>query len=130
MSSYKPSKDLYNTEIHASPIPSKLNYAEPTVWGPSFWFILHNGSARYPKQATPVCADRMKGFILGIPVMMPCETCSDHATAHIEANYDRMDEIVSGRDKLFPFFVDFHNYVNRRYNKPEMSLQAAYDLYL
>lgn len=105
------------------------NSGDPQVWGPAFWFTLHNGAARYPIQAAPLCAERMKGFILGMPVMIPCEKCQDHATAHIEANWRRMDEIVSGRKNLFNFFCSFHNYVNRRYGKPEMSEEDAYALY-
>lgn len=106
-----------------------VNSEKPEVWGPSFWFSLHNGAARYPINASPICAERMKGFILGIPFILPCEKCADHATAHIENNYRRLDDIVSGRQKLFNFFCDFHNYVNKRYNKPEMSYQDAYALY-
>ena len=105
------------------------NSSDPNVWGPAFWFTLHNGAARYPIKASPICAERMKGFIMGIPVMIPCEKCQDHATAHIEQNYYRMNEIVSGREQLFIFFVSFHNYVNKRYGKPEMDYKKAYDLY-
>jgi len=105
------------------------NSGDPRVWGPAFWFTLHNGAARYPIKASPICAERMKGFILGMPVMIPCEKCQDHATSHIEQNYHRLNEVVSGREQLFNFFVSFHNYVNKRYGKPEMSNEDAYALY-
>lgn len=106
-----------------------VNSANPEVWGPSFWFTLHNGAARYPLNASPITIERMKGFILGLPVMVPCETCKEHATAFIEANYNNLDNICSGRMKLFNFFVDFHNKVNKRYNKPIMGYKDAYALY-
>jgi hypothetical protein len=102
---------------------------EPSVWGPSYWFTLHNSAVYYPIKASPFFIERMKGFILGIPVMVPCEQCRDHATAYIESVYQNLEQIVSGRDSLFKFFVDFHNYVNKRLNKPEMSYQDAYNLY-
>ena len=121
------------------PVPTKLdmkwdtvqyvNSGEPQVWGSAFWLTLHNGAARYPINASPLCKERMKGFILGMPVMVPCEKCADHATAHIEANWRRLDEVVSSRKELFNFFVDFHNRVNRRYGKPEMGYEEAYALY-
>ena len=66
---------------------------------------------------------------MGMPYMIPCEKCQDHAIAHIEQNYYRINEIVSGREQLFNFFVSFHNYVNKRYGKPEMDYKTAYDLY-
>jgi len=105
------------------------NSGDPRVWGPALWFSLHNGAARYPIKASPFFAERMKGFILGLPVMIPCEKCQDHATAYIEENYHRINEIVSGKEQLFNFFVSFHNYVNKRYGKPEMSFKDAYTLY-
>jgi hypothetical protein len=117
--------------------PLKLNYVtleyansgNPEVWGPAFWFSLHNGALRYPVNAAPLWRQRMKHFILGIPVMVPCEKCSDHATAYIEGNYQRIDNVVSGREELFKFFWEFHNYVNKRLGKPIMTLRAAYTMY-
>lgn len=117
--------------------PLKLNYVtleyansgNPEVWGPAFWFSLHNGALRYPVNAAPLWRQRMKHFILGIPVMVPCEKCSDHATAYIEGNYNRIDTVVSGREELFKFFWEFHNYVNKRLGKPLMTLRAAYTMY-
>lgn len=105
------------------------NSVDPRVWGPAFWFTLHNSSARYPVNASPVCRKAMKDFILGMPIMIPCEECADHATAHIEANHSRLDEVTSGRQQLFNFFVDFHNLVNRRYGKPVMGYEEAFSLY-
>ena len=71
----------------------------------------------------------MKGFILGIPVILPCKGCMPHAIAFLEASKPRLDDIVSGRDKLFKFFVDFHNKVNQRYGKKEFSYEDAYKIY-
>jgi hypothetical protein len=108
---------------------SYANSGNPEVWGPAFWFSLHNGALRYPKQASPIWKERMKHFIMGIPVMVPCEKCADHATAHLEDNWSNMDDIVSCRDNLFKFFWEFHNLVNQRLGKPQMSLDDAYKLY-
>ena len=134
-----PVSNLLHNYIKEEPKPVKMemkwdtvqyaNSGDPQVWGPAFWFTLHNGAARYPERASPLCAERMKGFILGMPIMIPCEKCADHATAHIEANWKSLDEVVSGRRHLFNFFVDFHNYVNRRYKKPEMGYEEAFALY-
>lgn len=110
-------------------VEQQINTGDPNIWGPKMWFTLHNGAIKYPIKASPIFAERMKGFILGLPVMIPCDKCQDHATAHIEANWSRLDDVVSGRDKLFKFFVDFHNRVNKWINKPEMSYENAYKLY-
>lgn len=106
-----------------------VNTADPSIWGPAFWFSLHNGASKYPIQASPICAQRMKGVILGLPYILPCENCSDHARAHIAQNERNIDDICSGRDKLFRFFVDMHNMVNARSNKPQLSIEDAYKIY-
>lgn len=106
------------------------NTASPKVFGPPLWFSLHNGAAHYPMNPSPIVKERMKHLILGIPVLTPCKNCSEHATAYVEKNYDNLDDICSSRDKLFKFFVDFHNEVNKRLNKPIMSYEDAYKLYL
>ena len=120
---------LLKEELSQTIVEKQMNTGDPKIWGPKMWFTLHNGAIKYPIKASPIFAERMKGFILGLPVMIPCDKCQDHATAHIEANWSRLDDIVSGRDKLFKFFVDFHNRVNKRYNKPEISYETAYKLY-
>lgn len=104
--------------------------SSPQIFGPPLWFSLHNASAHYPINPSPITSERMKNIIIGIPVLLPCKNCSEHATAYIEKNFDRLDDICSTRDKLFKFFVDFHNYVNVRYNKPVMSYEDAYKMYL
>ena len=103
--------------------------SDPKVWGPSFWFTLHNGASKYPISASPIAQERMKGFILGIPEMLPCAACKVHATNYIEKNMDNLDEIVSGRESLFKFFNHFHNMVNKRYNKPIVSVEEGHKKY-
>ena len=100
---------------------------DPKVWGPLFWFTLHNGSVNYPDLASNIAIERMKGFINGIPYMLPCKDCSNHARTFIEKS--DLDAVCCGKEKLFNFFVDFHNYVNKRYGKKIYSYEEAKRLY-
>lgn len=102
---------------------------DPKKWGPPFWYILHNGAFHYPENASKLYIERMKNFILGIPVMLPCEKCKNHATVFIEQHKSKLNDICSGRESLFNFFVDFHNKVNARYDKPVLSYEEAYNIY-
>jgi len=81
-----------------------LNTADPRVWGPSFWFTLHNGAKNYPLNADAEDKYHMKNFILALPTIIPCSACSSHAKSHIRSNYHLLDHICSGRDNLFNFF--------------------------
>jgi hypothetical protein len=102
---------------------------DPSVFGPPLWFSLHNASAYYPETASPAHAERMKNIIVGLPVLLPCETCKEHATAYIENNKHRLSEICKTKKDLFAFFVDFHNYVNQRLGKKILKYDEAHALY-
>jgi hypothetical protein len=106
----------------------KINTQTPEVFGPAFWFTLHNGTVHLPQILSPISANRIKGFLKGVPEMVPCTDCSEHARAFIEANMSRIDNIQKGED-AFRLTVDFHNYVNTRLNKPIMSYDTARALY-
>jgi hypothetical protein len=101
----------------------------PSVWGPPLWFTLHNSSSKYPNNPSPITRERMKNIITNIPVLLPCYTCREHATQFIEKNANMLDDIVSSRDKLFNFFVDFHNQVNKKLGKKIYSYEEARALY-
>ena len=107
----------------------KRGLADPEVWGSPFWFSLHNGANHYPITASPCVVSRMVGFIRGLPMMLPCVSCKDHANTYIERAGCDLEEHCKGRDKLFAFFVDFHNYVNDRYGKPSWSIEKAKRFY-
>lgn len=118
------------TEIEPPPMPEMTSQAEPKVWGPKYWYIFHMAAANYPIDASPITAKRMKGFIMAIPYILPCEICRIHASAYIEKHVEVLDDIVSGREKLFKFFVDMHNMVNARLNKQILSYEDAFKLYI
>lgn len=106
-----------------------LSINNPRIWGPAFWFYLHVSSAYYPENPSQIVRDRMKGRILAIPYELPCASCRQHAIAFIESNRDKLDDIVSSNDKLFRFYVDFHNQVNSRYGKREWTYDEARTYY-
>jgi hypothetical protein len=103
------------------------NSSDPNVWGPAFWFSLHNGAARYPNKPSFAYKNGLKGFISGIPFMLPCPDCARHASEFISRI--NLDLVVSSKQNLFTFFCDFHNSVNRRYGKPLMHPSDAFKLY-
>lgn len=107
----------------------KKEKTNPKIWGPSFWFTLHTSAAFYPLLASPIVRERMKNRILAIPYEIPCPNCRIHAIDFIEKHRNNLDKIVSGRHSLGSFYVDFHNQVNKRYNKPLWNYEQAYQLY-
>jgi len=123
--------DSYNNEKFEMSYTRKKykNTSSPDVFGPPMWFTLHNGASKYPHKPGTLVKERMKYFILGIPVMIPCAKCREDATAYIEKFKDSLDDICSSRLKLFEFFFTFHNVVNKKLNKPIISYEEAIKLY-
>jgi hypothetical protein len=105
------------------------DFIRPSVWGPLLWFSLHVGTTRYPISATPLESEKMQGFILGLPYILPCSECSEHARDYINQRFPEINRITSGRVSLFKFFVDFHNYVNQRFGKKLYSYAEAGRMY-
>jgi Erv1 / Alr family len=122
-----PSTEKFTT-IEESDV-NVFNFHEPAVFGPPMWKMYHNASLNYPDNASPLFAERMKYCILGMPILIPCKKCQEHATAFIEQHRHLLNTICSGRENLFKFFVDFHNTVNKRLGKPIYSYEEAYILY-
>jgi hypothetical protein len=91
--------------------------------------VLHTGSLKYPEKASNVIAERMRGYILGLPYIIPCENCSEHAKEYVDSHMEKLGKITSGRSELFNFFVDLHNQVNKRHGKREFTYKEALEKY-
>lgn len=100
---------------------------DPNVFGPAMWFTFHNGAVLYPKRPTDYVKNGMKQFIANVPLIIPCLGCKEHFYDLL--THTDLDAVVSSRDALFKFWVDAHNYVNKRYGKRQMSLGEAKALY-
>jgi len=101
----------------------------PSVWGPPFWFTLHVSSLYYPQNPSQIVSESMFNRILAIPYELPCDTCRYHATEFIQSKKGCLKEVVSSGEKLFNFYVDFHNAVNTRYGKPTWTYEKAREFY-
>ena len=125
---YAKSSDLYQRPIEMFISKSIQGSShDPDIFGPPFWFTLHNGITTYPINPTPFVQNGMKQLLLNLPLIVPCLTCKEHFYTFLR-NAD-LDQATSSRENLFSFFVDIHNYVNKRYNKPMMSLEEAKIIY-
>lgn len=100
---------------------------DPDAFGPAFWFTLHNSSTTYPHNPTDVIKAHMKQLLINLPLLVPCVSCKEHFYSFLRQS--DLDRVVSSRDALFEYFVNVHNYVNKRFGKPEMSLEQAKNVY-
>lgn len=101
----------------------------PALWGRPFWFTLHFGALNYPDSPTKDMIEMSVGFILGIPVMLPCDICKNHAYEYIQERRKKLYKIASSKESLFRFYWEFHNEVNKKNGKRQLSLEEVYDIF-
>lgn len=82
-----------------------------SVWGPSAWKTLHCFCLGTAPHASKVA------FITAMVAALPCAECRAEAQAYLAAHPPQGD--------LFEWSVCFHNSVNRRLGKREVSVAQA-----
>jgi len=93
------------------------------------WFTFHRGALKYPENPSHHVKHRMRGFIMGIPIIIRCQKCSIHCEEYLSGNEDKIEDALANRDALFNFFVDFHNFVNNSQGRKTYTYQEAKELY-
>jgi hypothetical protein len=122
-------KKSYSDSDNKENFSTPINNENPLYWGPKLWTVIHIGSLHYPENASPIYIEGMKNFILGLPYILPCDNCKNHSLDFLSQYNDKLNIICSGRESLFKFFVDFHNYANKSQNKKIFSYEEAKQLY-
>lgn len=103
---------------------------DSTIWGPPFWFMLHNGASSYPVNPSQKRRRAMTDFLYGMSGMLPCQLCRKHLDKFMTRfSKNEIEYIVSSRHRLFDFFVHLHNIVNKRLGKPCVSIERARYMY-
>lgn len=97
---------------------------DPSIWGPAYWSMFHFVPYAYEDMPNRSVKEAMKNFIRSIPVLLPCQSCRDHAFEYLTKS--DLDVAVSNRETLETFFIDFHNSVNKRLKKPYFSRSAEH----
>lgn len=113
--------------------PGGINWAnikpehQPSEFGPHYWYMLHNMSLNYQMNPTKFARQKMRAFVEALPYLLPCKNCSEHAKEFM-AGAD-LNKALTNRKTLFTFMWNFHNHVNKRLGKPEMSFNDALQMY-
>lgn len=108
----------------------KQKSSTKSMWGRPLWFSLHYGALHYPEKPDDKMINMNVGFIRGLPIMIPCDLCKNHAYDYISGFTDSQLRVISSdKKKLFEWYWAFHNDVNKRTGKPLISLEDALRLY-
>jgi hypothetical protein len=95
------------------------------MWGNSTWYIFHT----LAEKLKPECESEIQTILYHfkqVSFNLPCMDCAKHATDMMQnAKLDK----VKTRDDLKQFFLEFHNIVNKKLNKPIFSRDECDKLY-
>jgi hypothetical protein len=96
------------------------------VWGPATWYLIHCIAYKLREDSPVEVLDAAKDIILMIASNLPCPYCTQHATSYLtKYNIKHVPNVLSLRMYLYVF----HNKVNERLKKPQMSLEEHNSLY-
>jgi len=88
----------------------------PTIWGATFWNILHELFYYYPDNTTNEIKNKYKQFIINFQNIIPCETCQTNFSKHL-LKYPISNKIFLSKNNLLEWSINIHNEVNIMHNK-------------
>ena len=89
------------------------------IWGPHLWIFVSHIIMKYPIKPSNLDIVIMKSFFESIANTLPCEICQEHFQHAIisgvkDIKLPPLDfSVLNSRDKLFKWWYDFHDYVNK-----------------
>lgn len=115
-----------------------MDIAFPGTWGPLFWRTIHNFALAYAGQLDPmvgppddarkdVLRKAASDFFEGLAAVLPCGDCAMHCRAYLANSPPEIEK--PGTMELFHWTVRFHNTVNARTFKSQMSEHEAFGLH-
>lgn len=108
--------------IPIKPAPVYKIPANAAITGSGLWFSIHIMSIH---ASTAEKYQSVVWFINLLSLTHPCLECRNHMTNYLTTH--PLSQV--GLKDLFRYTVEFHNAVNKRLNKPLISLEDATNLY-
>lgn len=93
----------------------------PPAWGPNTWATLHLMAHSFPDKPSLTRKNSMQIFLKNLCVNLPCPGCSFHCSSYVSKH----PPDVSSRESIKRWMFDFHNTVNKRLGKRELSYKEA-----
>ena len=98
---------------------------DPTVWGPSYWFFLHNVAFNYPKHPTTIQKKIHYRLVHNFHEFLPNKSMGTIFIKLLE-KYPVTPYLDNQKD-FIKWMHFIHNKINVRLDKPTFTLQEHYD---
>lgn len=100
--------------------------SEIKKWGNLTWDLIHCIIVLCPSDKFSELRESIINCIHDICTILPCPLCKDHASQYLRKVKWKN---IQTKDAVHAELVTFHNNVNRRLSKKELSPSEAYSLY-
>ncbi len=87
-----------------------------SVWGPSFWHVLHTISFNYPVEPTKTDKKHYRDFVLQLKYVLPCKYCR----INLRKNFKQLPlymKHMKNRDTFSHYIYDLHELINKMLGK-------------
>ena len=107
----KTTKKIYNNEHYKSG-----DGMLTSVWGPSFWHVLHTISFNYPNEPTKEQKNNYKNFVLSLKNVLPCKYCRINLKNNFKA-LPLTNECMKNRETFSTYIYNLHELINKMLKK-------------
>jgi hypothetical protein len=101
------------------------NESKAEIWGPHYWFILHEMAYHYPVAPNRITKRKYYDFILNLPMFLPDVEMGNRFSELLD-RYP-VTPYLDSRESFIRWTVFIHNRVNLSIGKREWSLEEYLD---
>jgi hypothetical protein len=102
-------------------------YLDPKIWGPHYWFFLHTITMSYPIHPNAVTKKKYYDFVQNIPLFIPVESMAGEFSKLLD-KYP-VQPYLDNKESFIRWMWFIHNKINKKLEKPEISLNDFYVKY-
>ena len=100
---------------------------DPKIWGPHYWFFLHTIAMSYPIHPNAVTKKKYYDFVQNIPLFIPVESMAGEFSKLLD-KYP-VQPYLDNKESFIRWMWFIHNKINKKLEKPEISLNDFYVKY-
>ena len=104
-----------------------MTQLDSKVWGPHMWFFLHTIAFSYPNRPNAITKKKYYEFIQNLPMFIPIENMAGDFSKIL--NKYPVQPYLDSKDSFIRWVWFIHNKINKKLEKPEITLSEFYVKY-
>lgn len=112
-------RGLEAVQVKEAALKESNHFRNPKVWGPVFWFFLHDSAFAQDQEIPEDQQERLRTWYTEeVPGLLPCDECQERTRKVIKSLQPIPSETWSNRTNLIYWVIMFHNHVNLDMERP------------